>query len=157
MNQLIPSSSLGQESPSTTTGNANLLAKLIAVIALTSPVYGASMDVTGPDYGLLIVSFLFLMGVSQVGVVFCAICRLVYAQWAKPFYRLAELSTMAFAPFAIIGFILIFMYEKELFYWLNSSVDLHLSGVTASWLTSDGLLYRNCKDQYGYGGQVSHG
>ena len=143
MNQLIPSSSLGQESPSTTTGNANLLAKLFAVIALTSPVYGASMDVTGPDYGLLIVSFLFLMGVSQVGVVFCAICRLVYAQWAKPFYRLAELSTMAFAPFAIIGFILIFMYEKELFYWLNSSVDLHLSGVTASWLTSDGLLYRN--------------
>ena len=143
MNELIPSSSQRKESPATTATDLNLLTKLLAVITLASPVYGSSMDVTGPDYGLLIVSFLFLMGVSQVGVVFCAICRLVYAQWAKPFYRLAELSTMAFAPFAIVGFILIFIYEQELFYWLNASADPHLSGVTASWLTSDGLLYRN--------------
>ena len=121
----------------------NLLTKLLALIALASPVYGSSTDTSGPEHGLLIVSFLFLMGVSQVGVVFCAICRLVYAQWAKPFYRLAELSTMGFAPFAIIGFILIFSYEQQLFYWLPEPADLHLSGVTASWLTSDGLLYRN--------------
>ena len=143
MNDLSPSSSRCKKPSSTRANDMNLLTKLFAVIALASPVYGSSMDVTGPDYGLLIVSFLFLMGVSQVGVVFCAICRLVYAQWAKPFYRLAELSTMAFAPFAVIGFILIFMYEQELFYWLNTSADLHLSGITASWLTSDGLLYRN--------------
>ncbi|GIT39715.1 MAG: hypothetical protein Ct9H300mP8_09110 [Gammaproteobacteria bacterium] len=115
MNELIPSSSQRKESPPTTATDVNLLTKLLAVIALASPVYGSSMDVTGPDYGLLIVSFLFLMGVSQVGVVFCAICRLVYAQWAKPFYRLAELSTMAFAPFAIVGFILISYTSKNFF------------------------------------------
>ena len=93
---------------------------LLALLGLTTPLRGSTASGAGPDNGILIVSFLFLMGVSQVGIVFCAICRLVYAQWAKPFYRLAELSTMAFAPFAIIGFVLIFTYEKELFYWLHS-------------------------------------
>ena len=95
---------------------------------------------TRPEFGLLIVSFFFLMGVSQAGVVFCAICRLVYAQWAKPYYRLAELSTLAFFPFAILGLLLIYYYAREdLFYWLPASGDEHLS----PWLSSDWLLIRN--------------
>jgi len=128
------------------------IVSFLALLGFTSPIYGSTASVAGPDNGILIVSFLFLMGVSQVGIVFCAICRLVYAQWAKPFFRLAELSTMAFAPFAIVGFLLIFTYEKELFYWLHSSADAHLSGITASWLTSDGLLYRNLYALIGFYG-----
>ena len=93
-----------------------------------------------PDIGLLTASFLFLMGVSQTGVVFCAITRLVKAQWSKPYYRLAELSTLAFLPFAVVGFLLIYIYgREELFYWLNASPEEHLS----PWLNGTFLLIRN--------------
>ncbi|MCH8140775.1 MAG: polysulfide reductase NrfD [Proteobacteria bacterium] len=94
----------------------------------------------GPEFSLLIVSYLFLLGVSQAGVVFCAIGRLVHAQWAKPYYRVAELSTLAFFPFAIVGFLLIYYFARDdLFYWLSASPDEHLS----AWLNSDWLLIRN--------------
>ena len=94
----------------------------------------------GPEFSLLIVSYLFLMGVSQAGVVFCAIGRLVHAQWAKPYYRIAELSTLAFFPFAIIGFGLIYTFTRDdLFYWLAAAPDAHLS----AWLNIDWLLIRN--------------
>ena len=111
----------------------------LTVTGITNPVYGSTSETTGTEFGLLIVSFLFLMGVSQAGVVFCAICRLVGAQWSKPYYRPAELSTIAFAPFAILGFLLIYYYIKEdLFYWLLASPDEHLS----PWLNSNWLLLR---------------
>ena len=93
-----------------------------------------------PELSLFIVSFLFLMGVSQAGVVFCAITRMVRAQWSKPYHRLAELSTMAFFPFAILGFLLIYYVAKDdLFYWLSAAPDAHLS----AWLNIDWLLIRN--------------
>ncbi len=112
----------------------------LTVLGVTSPVYGSSNETTSLDFGLLIVSYLFLMGVSQAGVVFCAICRLVNAQWAKPYYRVAELSTMAFSPFAILGFLLIYYYARnDLFYWLSASPDAHLS----PWLNSNWLLIRD--------------
>jgi len=110
------------------------------VVGVVSLVYGWTDESTRPDIGLLIVSYLFLMGVSQVGVVFCAITRLVHAQWAKPYYRLAELSTLAFSPFAFVGFLLIFFYaQDDLFYWLSPSPEEHLS----SWLNIGWLLIRN--------------
>ncbi len=95
---------------------------------------------TAPDISLLLVSFLYLMGISQAGVVFCAITRLTRAQWSKPYYRLAELSTLAFTPFAFIGFLVILFYGKdELFYWLHPSPGDHLSG----WLNINWLLIRD--------------
>jgi formate-dependent nitrite reductase membrane component NrfD len=93
-----------------------------------------------PDISLLTVAFLYLMGISQAGVVFCAITRLTHAQWSKPYYRLAELSTLAFAPFAILGFLLIVAFGRdELFYWLNPSPEDHLS----PWLNIGWLVIRN--------------
>ena len=105
-----------------------------------APAYAASEEVARPEYAVLIVSFLFLMGVSQVGVVFSAVTRLSGADWAKPYYRVAELSTMAFAPFAIVGFLLIYVFGRDgLFYWLSPAPDEHLS----AWLSSGWLLFRN--------------
>ncbi len=112
----------------------------LTVLGVANPAYGAGNETARPEFSLLIVSFLFLMGMSQAGVVFCAICRLVDADWAKPFYRLAELSTMAFFPFAILGFLLIYYSAgDELFYWRSASPDEHLS----PWLNSNWLLIRN--------------
>ncbi len=113
---------------------------VVFVAGVASLIYGWTDDSTQPDIGLLIVSYLFLMGVSQAGVVFCAITRLVHAQWAKPYYRLAELSTLAFSPFAIVGLLLIYVYApNDLFYWLSSSPEEHLS----PWLNINWLLIRN--------------
>ena len=112
----------------------------LTVLGVANPAYGAGNETARPEFSLLIVSFLFLMGMSQAGVVFCAICRLVDADWAKPFYRLAEMSTMAFFPFAILGFLLIYyLAGDELFYWRSASPDEHLS----PWLNSNWLLIRN--------------
>ena len=77
---------------------------LVGLFALgvASLVYGLRGGKSGLDFGLFTVSFLYLMGISQAGVVFCAMTRLMRARWARPYYRLAELSTMAFLPFALV-------------------------------------------------------
>ncbi len=113
---------------------------ILFIIGVASLLIGSTDENRQPDIGLLIVSYLFLMGVSQTGVVFCAITRLVHAQWAKPYYRLAEFSTLAFTPFAIVGFLLIYVYaQDDLFYWLSPSPEEHLS----PWLNINWLLIRN--------------
>ena len=57
----------------------------------------------------------------------------------NPYYRLAEICTLAFAPFAIVGLFLVYYLAKDdLFYWLSSADD-HLS----PWLSGDWLLIRN--------------
>ena len=61
-----------------------VFAALFAV-GIASLVLGASNG-SQPDIGLLTASFLFLMGISQTGVVFCAMTRLVKAQ-CRAFYR----------------------------------------------------------------------
>ena len=99
------------------------------------------MSTTSPDIALFTVSFLYLMGITQAGVVFTAILRLVKSDWGKPWYRLAELSTLAFAPFAIVGFLLIVWFGKdELFYWLQAGPEDHLSRwLDINWLVIRGL------------------
>ena len=68
-----------------------VLAGLFA-LGLASFVYALRSGTTRPDLRLLTVSFLYLMGVSQAGIVFCAMTRLMRARWARPYYRLAELA-----------------------------------------------------------------
>ncbi|HEY0687381.1 MAG TPA: hypothetical protein VGD45_33930 [Steroidobacter sp.] len=114
-------------------------------LGVASLVYGLNSATARPDFGLLTVSFLYLMGVSQAGVVFCAITRLVRAQWSKPYYRLAELSTLAFFPFALGMFLLIYVYARdELFHWLTDPAHTNEAEAHVSpWLRSDWLLIRN--------------
>jgi hypothetical protein len=129
--------------PGTRTQRGGVAFGLLAamfLVGIASLVYGLTNADARPDFALLTVSFLFLMGISQAGVVFTAFLRLVESDWGKPWYRLAELSTLAFFPFAILGFLLIYYFAQEdLFYWLNPSPDDHLS----SWLNIDWLLIRN--------------
>ncbi|MFB3077925.1 MAG: hypothetical protein ACE1Y4_07940, partial [Lysobacterales bacterium] len=130
-----------QTAPTRSSGTAALWVLIgLFVLGMASLIYGLSNENIHPDFPLFTASFLYLMGISQAGVVFCAITRLVKAQWAKPYYRLAGFSTLAFFPFAIGGFLLIYFNAKdELFYWLAASPDAHLS----PWLNIDWLLIRN--------------
>jgi len=113
---------------------------VIFLVGVASLVYGLSADDTQPDFAVLTVTYLFLLGISQVGVVFTAVLRLVRSDWGKPFYRIAELSTLAYFPFAILGFVLILVYARDdLFYWLNASPEDHLS----PWLNIKWLIIRD--------------
>ncbi len=113
---------------------------VLALAGLASLIYGLTSDGAGPDIALLTVSYLFLLGITQVGVVFAATLRLVEADWAKPWYRLAELSTLAFFPFAIAGFLFIVSVgADDLFYWLDATDLEHPS----PWLDSGWLVARN--------------
>lgn len=113
---------------------------IIFLVAVACLLYALNSDGLQIDYALLTVSFLYLMGVSQGAIVFCAILRLIGAQWSKPYYRLAELCALSFAPFAILGFLLIyFLARGELFYWLGATGEAHLS----PWLDTNWLLARN--------------
>jgi hypothetical protein len=114
---------------------------VIFLIGVASLVFALSGADSQPDFALFTVSYLFLLGISQVGVVFTAILRIVEADWGKPWYRLAELSTLAFFPFAIGGFVLIVYYARnDLFgWWLQASPEDHIS----PWLNLNWLVIRD--------------
>ena len=117
----------------------NVLIAIFLVGVATLVLTVSSAD-AGPNFPLFTVSFLFLLGISQAGVVFTAMLRIVEADWGKPWYRLAELSTLAYFPFAIVGFILIIYFARdELFYWLHAAPEEHLS----PWLNINWLVIRN--------------
>lgn len=98
---------------------------------------------TAPDsvpWGFFVASYIYLLGISQFGVAFAAILRICRTKWARPFYRLGELMTLAYFPFAIGIFLVIFVFGRsELFYWLSPEPGEHLS----PWLNKDFLLLRN--------------
>ena len=116
---------------------------VLAVLLLAGAGSFAYLLITAPDsvpWSFFVASYVFLLGVSQFGVAFSAIMRICRTDWARPFYRLGEIATLAFFPFAIILFLLIFAYGKEhLFYWLSANPGEHLS----PWLDADFLLIRN--------------
>jgi len=112
----------------------------IFLLGVASLVYGLLSKEQQPDFALFTASYLFLLGISQAGVVITAFLRLVESDWGKPWYRLAELTTLAYFPFAIIGFLLIFIYARgDLFYWLQASPEDHLH----PWLNIDWLFIRD--------------
>ncbi len=115
-----------------------LIAIFLAGVA--SLVFSLSSADAQPDFALFTVSYLFLLGISQAGVVFTAMLRLVKSDWGKPWYRLAELSTLAYFPFAIVGFLLIIYYARDdLFYWLQAAPEDHIS----PWLNINWLVIRD--------------
>jgi len=113
----------------------------VFLVGVAGLVFAMSSTDIQPDFALFTVSYLFLLGITQVGVVISAILRIVEADWGKPWYRLAELSTLAYFPFAIVGFLLIVNYARDdLFsWWLNAPPEEHLS----SFLNYDWLLIRD--------------
>ena len=120
--------------------------KILLVLAVLFLVGAGSfiyMLATMPElipWNFFVASFVYLLGISQFGIAFSAIMRICKTNWARPFYRLSEIATLAFFPFAIILFLLIYTYGKEhLFFWISPEPGQHLS----PWLNSNFFLIRN--------------
>ncbi len=92
-------------------------------------------------WAFAVVMWMFVTGLSQAGICFTAVMRLCKAEFARPFYRVGEVMTLAFLPFAFIGFGLIFACGREsLFYWLRETAGGH---DPSPWLNEDFLLWRH--------------
>jgi len=97
-------------------------------------------SMTATDWGVFTAVWMFLTGITQFGVVFSATMRICEAEWARPYQRIAELATLAFAPIAILGFLLIYFGGRDdLLYWTHASEGMHLS----PWLNETFLFWRN--------------
>ena len=91
-------------------------------------------------WAFLTANFVFLLGVSQFGASFTAMMRVIGAKWARPYYRLGEIVTLAYMPIAIGGLLVIYYFGRhDLFYWLEPAPGEHLS----AWLNETFLLTRN--------------
>ena len=124
----------------TAMGRAPFLALtgLLAALALASFVALLGMDGETFPWAFAVVMWMFVTGLSQAGICFTAVMRLCKAEFARAFYRIGEVMTLAFLPFAFIGFALIFACGREsLFYWLSYDGDL------SPWLNEDFLLWRH--------------
>ena len=124
-------------------GRTAFLATLgfLAGLAATAFVLLLTTDGDGEfPWGFAVVMWMFVLGLSQAGICFTAVMRLCKAEFARVFYRLGEVMTLAFLPLAFIGFALIFACGREsLFYWLHGGSHGHMS----PWLNEDLLLWRN--------------
>ena len=102
--------------------------------------YAVQTGSANVPWAFLTANFVFLIGVSQFGVAFTAIMRVIGAKWARPYYRLGEVVTLAYMPIAIGGFLIIYYFGRhDLFYWLDPAPGEHHS----AWLNESFLLTRN--------------
>ena len=120
-----------------------LMLGVFGVLLLIAGVWLGVMLTTAPDsvpWGFFVANYIYLLGITQFGIAFAAILRICRTKWARPFYRLGELMTLAYFPFAIVIFLVIFYYGRsELFWWLSPEPGEHVS----AWLNADFLLIRN--------------
>ena len=97
----------------------------------------------GTLWAFFVTNYIFVLGITQAGIVFSIVMRLSRSKWGMHFVRLGEILTLCFIPFAFIGFIVIYAGGTEhIFYWANP--DLLHEGVHVSPYLKKGLfLWRN--------------
>jgi len=117
--------------------------RVIGSIFLLSTAWLVYMLATSPasvPWPFFAVNYLFLLGLTQFGICLQAIIRLAGGAWSRPFHRLGEVSTLAYGPIAIIGFLVIFFFGRhELYFWIGDSGIGHRS----PFLNESFLLWRN--------------
>jgi molybdopterin-containing oxidoreductase family membrane subunit len=95
-------------------------------------------------WGVFMASAIYMLGLSQLGIVWAAIMRICNTRWARPMYRLGEVMTMASLPFAFAGLVLVYVYGRDdLLYWIGEQEVFHRS----AWLDERVLLWRHLLSQ----------
>ncbi|MBT8136273.1 MAG: hypothetical protein KJO54_04570 [Gammaproteobacteria bacterium] len=99
---------------------------------------------TAGGWGMFLTTLLFLQGITQFGVAFTAIMRLSGGFWARPLFRLAEVTTLVFMPISFVGILLVYFGARhQLFFWMDPAPGEHLS----AWLGEGKLLFRALASQ----------
>jgi Ni/Fe-hydrogenase subunit HybB-like protein len=110
---------------------------LLAVIGLAA--FMVQLSGTHPDraWQAYLINFLLWSAVAQGGLLFSTVTRISKARWSKPLQDIAE-SFVAFFPFSLALFLLLFLGRESLFPWLHH--ELHGK---ESWLNIPFLFSRD--------------
>lgn len=76
-------------------------------------------DITGL-WALFSVNFVFFLSISQTGIVFSAIMRVVKSEWGRYFSRLGEILTLSFIPIGVVTFFILYLYGVDHLFNLGS-------------------------------------
>ena len=72
-------------------------------------------------WAMLAVMYVFLSGVTQTGIVFSAIMKLVKARWSGYLCKMGEILTLSFFPVLVVTFLIIYTKGlSHLFYWASA-------------------------------------
>jgi molybdopterin-containing oxidoreductase family membrane subunit len=95
-------------------------------------------------WGVFMASAVYLLGLSQLGMVWAAILRICNTKWGRPLYRLGEVMTIASMPFAFAGLVLVYGWGRDdLLGWIAEPDVWHRS----PWLDERVLLWRHLISQ----------
>jgi molybdopterin-containing oxidoreductase family membrane subunit len=119
---------------------------LAVVFVVTAAVTLATLtgDAGKGAWGVFMASAVYLLGLSQLGMVWAAILRICNTKWGRPLYRLGEVMTIASLPFAFAGLILVYGWGRDdLLGWIAEPDVWHRS----PWLDERVLLWRHLISQ----------
>jgi molybdopterin-containing oxidoreductase family membrane subunit len=95
-------------------------------------------------WGVFMASAVYLLGLSQLGMVWAAIMRICNTKWGRPLYRLGEVMTIASMPFAFAGLVIVYIYGRDdLLGWIAEPDVWHRS----PWLNEKVLFWRHLLSQ----------
>ena len=95
-------------------------------------------------WGVFMASAVYLLGLTQLGMVWAAILRICNTKWGRPLYRLGEVMTIASMPFAFAGLVLVYGWGRDdLLGWIAEPDVWHRS----PWLDERVLLWRHLISQ----------
>lgn len=90
----------------------NIILLILTVLSLNGAISFAYSAVVGASpqtlWPLLSVNYLFISGVTQSGMVFSAVMRVVRAKWDCPYAKTGEVITLSTAPLCLILFVILY-------------------------------------------------
>jgi len=113
------------------------LFKGLATLGILTFVLALANGATERAWGILLVNFLFWMGISVAGVTFSAIQTSTNAAWGRPIKRIAE-AMGAFMPVALVIMLVIFAGASHLYPWVNDPLP-----AKAAWLNLRFMVIRD--------------
>lgn len=92
------------------------------------------------------VNFVFFLSISQTGIVFSAIMRVVKSEWGRYFSRLGEIMTLSFIPIGVVTFFILYLYGIDHLFYPGFHQLSFRDGNEAdliSWASKESFLWRH--------------
>lgn len=106
---------------------------ILILLVLNGIVTFAYTATHAPDptnqWAMMATTFIYIVGLTQTGIVFSAIMRISKSKWGRYFNRLGEVLTLSFIPVAVITLVIILIGGTDhLFYWADGGAAGHGGG-----------------------------